>query len=174
MSILSKARKGYLVIYNQEEFKDKTMNRQGSRRDEEALCRTFYNYGMDPKVERNLKYNDIQSRVMKLSKKDFKDYGVFVAVFLSHGDKNEILFSYDKAFNINHSFIHPIARNPTLNGKPKIFIIAACKGDQRNVHPEESVYETDSVPFYEEGRKPYMSELLKCYSTYEGMYTTCL
>lgn len=88
MSILTKAKKGYLVIYNQEEFKDKTMNRQGSRRDEEALCRTFYNYGMDPKVERNLKYNDIQSRVLKLSKKDFKDYGVFVAVFLSHGDKN--------------------------------------------------------------------------------------
>lgn len=65
MSILSKAKKGYLVIYNQEEFKDKTMNRLGSRRDEEALCRTFYNFGMDPKVERNLKYNDIQSRVVK-------------------------------------------------------------------------------------------------------------
>lgn len=65
MSILSKAKKGYLIIYNQEEFKDKTMNRQGSRRDEEALCRTFYNYGMNPKVERNLKYSDIENRVMK-------------------------------------------------------------------------------------------------------------
>lgn len=104
-----------------------------------------------------------------VSKKDFKDYGVFVAVFLTHGDKDEIIFSYDKPFNINHSFIHPIARNPSLNGKPKIFIIAACKGDQRNVHPRESIYETDSVPYFEEGKKPYMSELLKCYSTYEGM-----
>lgn len=103
-----------------------------------------------------------------VSKKDFKEYGVFVAVFLSHGDKDEILYSYDKPFNINHSFIHPIARNPTLNGKPKIFIIAACKGDQRNVHPPEDIYVTDSVPFYEGGKKPYMSELLKCYSTYEG------
>lgn len=65
MSILSKAKKGYLIIYNQEEFKDKTMNRQGSRRDEEALCRTFYNYGMNLKVERNLKYSDIENRVMK-------------------------------------------------------------------------------------------------------------
>lgn len=109
---------------------------------------------------------------LSVSKKDFKDYGVFVAVFLSHGDTDEIIFSYDKPFNINHSFIHPIARNPSLNGKPKIFIIAACKGDQRNVHPEERIYETDSVPFTEEGKKPYMSELLKCYSTYEGMYTT--
>lgn len=105
-----------------------------------------------------------------MSKKDFKNYGVFVAVFLSHGDKDEIVYSYDKPFNINHSFIHPIARNPTLNGKPKIFIIAACKGDQRNLHPEEKIYETDSVPFYDEGKKPYMSELLKCYSTYEGLY----
>lgn len=92
-----------------------------------------------------------------------------MAVFLSHGDKDEVIFSYDKPFNINHSFIHPIARNPSLNGKPKIFIIAACKGDQRNVLSEESIYETDSVPFYEEGKKPYMAELLKCYSTYEGI-----
>lgn len=39
------------------------MNREGSRRDEEALCQTFYHFGFEPNVKRNLKFSDIQSKV---------------------------------------------------------------------------------------------------------------
>lgn len=39
------------------------MNREGSRKDEEALCRTLFNFGFDPKVKRNSKLRDIQDKV---------------------------------------------------------------------------------------------------------------
>lgn len=60
---IAKSLRGYLIIFNQEEFKDPKMNREGSRYDEEALCRTFYNFGFDPNVKRNSKLSDIQSKV---------------------------------------------------------------------------------------------------------------
>lgn len=55
-------KQGYFFMFNQEEFHDKKMNREGSRRDEEALCKTFYNFGFDPKYKRNLKVRDIQTK----------------------------------------------------------------------------------------------------------------
>lgn len=42
------------------------MNREGSIKDEEALCRTFWNYNLkSPVVKRNYKTKDIKAEVTK-------------------------------------------------------------------------------------------------------------
>lgn len=57
---------GYLIIFNQETFKDPGVEtRQGSRQDEEALCRIFYEFGFSPKVERNLRLKELDREAKK-------------------------------------------------------------------------------------------------------------
>lgn len=105
-----------------------------------------------------------------MSKKDFKTYGCIVVVVLSHGHKDETIYAYDGSFNLNNTLVHPIAKNLSLFGKPKIFIIAACRGDQHSLASGERV-EKDAVPFWDESETlPYIRDILKCYSTYEGTY----
>lgn len=112
----------------------------------------------------------IKVKIFAVSKKDFKHFGCIVVVILSHGTTNETIYAFDDVFNLTQTVVHPIAQNKTLIGKPKIFIIAACKG--RLDELGKTVIVKDAVPFKEspETSVPYMRDILKCYSTYEGMY----
>lgn len=57
------SKKGYALILNHEQFKNKEMNREGSRRDEEALSRMFTHFGFSLTVKRNKKFSEIQALV---------------------------------------------------------------------------------------------------------------
>lgn len=97
-----------------------------------------------------------------------------MAVILSHGTADETIFAYDKTFHLNRDIINPISTNPTLVGKPKIFIIATCRGDQQELFLPKLMnkMETDSVPFMDRSSSvPYYRDILKCYSTYEGKFS---
>lgn len=170
-------------------------HRSGSQRDEEALCRTFYEFGFNPTVKRNLKLKELdkvarermsllvysnvcntnQSKFLKMFKtvntKDFKKYACCVVIILSHGHQNETIYAADGPFNLQHMLVDRVAMNRSLQGKAKIFIVAACKGDaeinsRTMVQPR---MQADSVTMIGEPKLlPYMRDTLKCYSTYEG------
>lgn len=101
-----------------------------------------------------------------VSRKDFRNYSCIVIVVLSHGTNDETIHAYDYSYNLNDTLVMPIASNPTLVGKPKIFIIAACKGSAT-----VEVLVKDAVPFKDDGKNdvPYVRDILKCYSTFEGI-----
>lgn len=51
---------GYLIIFNMEKFKVPGVElRRGSQKDEQALCRTLYEFGFNPTVKRNLKLKEL-------------------------------------------------------------------------------------------------------------------
>lgn len=55
-----KPKPGYLIIFNQQDFSVTGFKRRsGSRRDEELLCRTFYEFGFNPTVRRDLKLKEL-------------------------------------------------------------------------------------------------------------------
>lgn len=55
-----KAKEGYLMIFNQQNFKIAGVEpRVGSQMDEEALCRTFYEFGFNPIVKRDLRLKEM-------------------------------------------------------------------------------------------------------------------
>lgn len=100
-----------------------------------------------------------------MSRKDFRNYSCIVIVVLSHGTNDETIHAYDYTYNLNDTLVMPIASNPTLVGKPKIFIIAACKGSAT-----VELLVKDAVTFRDDDKNdvPYVRDILKCYSTYEG------
>lgn len=96
---------------------------------------------------------------------------------LSHGEEKNFVSAKDRYYEFDDTLVNPIAKNITLLGCPKIFIINACRGYERNLYVSDSRYpemEVDScaacLPSNAQKMKniPYMKEILKLYSCYEG------
>ena len=85
---------------------------------------------------------------------------------LSHGDRKNALYSKSEFFDLYDEVIFPILRNPTLNNKPKLFMIDACKGR----------YDLDQLSI--DGATPvktfFPEKILKCYATSEGNFSQAL
>lgn len=105
-----------------------------------------------------------------------------VVAVLTHGEEKNFVSAKDKYYEFDETIVNPISKNITLLGSPKIFIINACRGDERNVYVNDSHHpgmEVDSCPIrlLTDQNKiksiPYMKEILKLYSCYEGKYNIC-
>lgn len=99
--------------------------------------------------------------IYQVQNKDFSGYACLIIVILSHGSRHEEIAAKDGHYSIDDDMLFPILKNRSLNDKPKLFFIQACKGSMETLGPYK-----DAVPFQAVGNA---SEILKCYSTFEGM-----
>ncbi|KAM8711159.1 hypothetical protein ACLKA7_000314 [Drosophila subpalustris] len=148
-----------VVIFNHEKFDNKNNEyRTGSSEDVKALEKTFKALKCNVKIVLNATVDEVHSTVRKLEQKNFSDRSALVLVMLSHGHRYDTLAARDGDYKLDDDIIFPIVRNRTLQNKPKILFVQACKGSR-----EIGSFKTDST-------QPHgvPSEILKCYSTYEG------
>lgn len=119
----------------------------------------------------------LMSHFVTVSNKNFVDFSCLIVAVLSHGEEKNMVSAKDRYYEFDDTVVNPIARNITLLGSPKIFIINACRGYERNVFLNDSRYpamEVDSCssclpPSQQKMRTiPFMKEILKLYSCYEG------
>ncbi|XP_073813150.1 death associated molecule related to Mch2 caspase [Musca autumnalis] len=152
---------GYAYIFNNVIFDNpNNEERIGSTEDVKALTQTFEFFKMKVSVIENAKVDKVKKTVEKIQSKDFTEYACIVIVILSHGNRHEEIAAKDGHYSIDDHVLFPILRNNTLNDKPKMFFIQACKGSM-----ESKGYYTDATPFSPPGSA---NEILKCYSTFEG------
>lgn len=96
---------------------------------------------------------------------DFKKKSCLFICILSHGNQGQTIFAKDKSYNLDKDVIEPIIKNATLVGKPKIFIIQACKGAIQSF----GIAMTDATPVNTSSlTKPSEADILILYSSYEG------
>uniref|UniRef100_A0A1A9X3B9 Caspase family p20 domain-containing protein n=1 Tax=Glossina brevipalpis TaxID=37001 RepID=A0A1A9X3B9_9MUSC len=152
---------GYAYVFNNFVF-DNPNNEQrvGSAEDVKALQDTFEYFKLKVTVIDNAKVDKIRKTVEKVQNKDFSGYACLIIVILSHGSRHEEVAAKDGHYSIDDDMLFPILKNRSLYDKPKIFFIQACKGPMESL----GVYK-DAVPFQTKGNA---SEILKCYSTFEG------
>ncbi|KAJ1217673.1 hypothetical protein NDU88_005266 [Pleurodeles waltl] len=127
----------------------------------------------------NLKTEEIHEKILDASTADHSDADCFLCVFLSHGEKDHI-YSYNAKMEIQGlTSMFKGDKCPTLVGKPKIFIIQACRGEQH----DEPVIACDAVDSAIELQNeiqvdaasvytlPAGADFLMCYSVAEGYYS---
>ncbi|XP_077469716.1 caspase-9 isoform X3 [Stigmatopora argus] len=158
---------GRCLIINNVDFKPQSdlSNRNGSNIDCDKLERRFKALNFLVEVKTNLKQRGIKHELSELSKKDHSSYDCCVVVILSHGTE----------------------------GKPKLFFIQACGGDERDSGcevPSDEVEEssmggaddqTDAIPSSSSSDSlstsdepdagatlPTPSDILVSYSTFPG------
>jgi len=65
-----------------------------------------------------------------VEQKDFSDRSALVLVMLSHGNRNDFIAARDGDYRLDDDVIFPIVRNRSLQNKPKILFVQACKGSR--------------------------------------------
>lgn len=170
--LMTHSQRGVAVIINNEEFEPKLelSKRTGSSKDEEALQKTFNFLGFKEIItEKNLtakKMSDLLTAVANRTELQHMD-GIVIAM-LSHGDSDGI-FGKDEHMPFSEIFA-PFRNSISLAGKPKVFVIQACRGkDIDNGYP---VSIDGPVPSdYNKNKSfhiPKGSDMLTAYATIEG------
>ncbi|XP_072465061.1 caspase-9 [Notamacropus eugenii] len=186
---------GYCLIINNVDFHASSglSVRAGSNIDCEKMQKRFQALHFAVEVEWNLSAKAMGAALQQLAERDHSALDCCVVVILSHGcQASHIQFpgaiygtdgasiSVERIVNIFSG-----SQCPTLGGKPKLFFIQACGGDQRDhgfqvsSAPEDkspsSDPETDATPFQNNfdqtdavASLPTPSDILVSYSTFPG------
>ncbi|XP_069803071.1 caspase-9 [Dendropsophus ebraccatus] len=189
---------GHCLIINNMEFSESSSlsYRTGSDIDREKLERRMRSYHLEVTVKNNLRAAEIHEELQHLASRDHSERDCCMVVILSHGCEIRHTRFPGGVYGTDGAWI-PVERIvnyfngsncPGLRGKPKLFFIQACigeeqdrgfvvdlgdSGDQPNnslqsdataVRPDvEDTDETDAV-----ARLPTPGDILVSYSTFPG------
>ena len=162
--------RGKCVIINNTYFDDSETlaERTGTHVDRAQLTSCFKSLDFDVQNWDEKEAQEIRSGIDKLAEEDFTDHDCLVVCVLTHGDLN-CLHAKDDKYGLEYlldAFKSDLCR--TLAGKPKIFIIQACrgmrldKGSIINFDVEDSI--SSDVRILQE------ADYLVAYSTIPGYY----
>ena len=162
---------------------------QGVNIDANNLSSTFSSFGYDILCLKNLRADELRRYLSPkellnmLPKKDiepsFKDYASLVVCFLGHGDQGVVIGVDDGRVSLNAIQYDAFDDNncPDLRGKPKVFIILACQGDnpQQKIQNEVSVLlpplpmaMSNSNFQHKECNRPPVFDFIRLMATIEG------
>ena len=125
-----KAKSGYVLVINNYIFPGKDdVVRTGSIDDVWKLIRLFDDFSFRQRVLDNQSGSQMLELLRGTAKKDFSRYDCFVCVILSHGTEDGIYGTDEKGIKIEAiTSLFRRSECPSLEGKPKIFLIQACRG----------------------------------------------
>ena len=124
---------GHISIFNMREFSKKypeweCEDRHGTDVDARELTRLFLDLGFTVDRYDNLGTEEVReiARSSALNKK-YEDMAMVGCVVLSHGGDKGLIRTKDGEIELDE-IIEPYRNNKKLAGKPKLFIIQACRG----------------------------------------------
>ncbi|KAB1275487.1 Caspase-6 [Camelus dromedarius] len=181
--IMDHKRRGVALIFNHERsFWHLTLpDRQGTSADRDNLQRRFSDLGFEVKCFNDLKAEELLLKIHEASTSSHVDANCFLCVFLSHGEGKPI-YAYDAKIEIQTlTGLIKGDRCQSLVGKPKTFIIQACRGNQHDVPvipldvvdhqtdvPDANVTQVDAALVCALRAR---ADFLMCYSMAEGCYS---
>ena len=130
---MSSVPRGYCIIINNVNFptmKDRT----GSNWDAEALKKLFNDYlGFRVKCFNDLPSKDIKELMENTQKADHSKLDCLVVAILSHGENGHVYGTDGVLISVKSiTGCFNGSNCPSLGGKPKIFILQACRGERRD------------------------------------------
>ncbi|NXG45253.1 CASP9 protein, partial [Psilopogon haemacephalus] len=133
---------GHCLILNNVTFSrdSKLLTRDGSDVDCEKLEKLFKAFSFNVLTQRDLKAQEMTVELQKLAQQDHSTLDCCVVVILSHGCQASHIQFPGAIYGTDGNLI-PVEKIvnyyngsscPSLRGKPKLFFIQACGGDQRD------------------------------------------
>lgn len=117
--------RGHLMIFNMRQFSDPTIRtRKGTNMDACELSKLFLDLGFIVERFDNLTIDEVKQIGSRTA--DYSNFSMSVCAVLSHGD-GEMVCTKDGKISLEEIYA-PYRKNETLAGKPKVFIIQACRG----------------------------------------------
>lgn len=123
--------RGWCVVFNNEIFTGGLNNRRGTQEDADALDAVFTRLGFKVKIHNNCTAEQMKKKINDLGRINFTNHDALVVCVLSHGEKG-CVFGTDGERVFLKELTDPFTsgRASTLSGKPKLFFIQACQGEE--------------------------------------------
>ncbi|XP_037687022.1 caspase-3 isoform X2 [Choloepus didactylus] len=161
---------GLCVIINNKNFHESTgmASRSGTDVDAANLRETFRNLKYEVRNKNDLTREEIMELLCNVSKEDHSKRSSFICVILSHGDEG-IIFGTNGPIDLKKLTSFFRGDNcRSLTGKPKLFIIQACRGTELDCGIEtDSGFDDDMAC----QKIPVEADFLYAYSTAPGYYS---
>lgn len=121
--------RGICLIVNNVHFQTGS-SLPGGDADEKLLRDLFQELNFDVVVKRDLTGDEIRNTAEQFAAKDHSNYDAFVFYILSHGGENDVIYGVDwRTISVSELVrLFTAANCPTLQDKPKLFFIEACRG----------------------------------------------
>ncbi|XP_018394376.1 PREDICTED: caspase-1-like [Cyphomyrmex costatus] len=162
-------RRGVAIILNHVNFEDMSV-RKGTEKDTLSLKTSLGKLGFDVRIYTDPTLQMINKVLCSAAAEDHTDADCLIVVAMSHGESG-LLHSVDSMYPVDVLW-SPFTGDQcsSLAGKPKLFFIQACRGNQLDggvafFHATDSMSNTFkySIPAY--------ADILVAYSTYDGFYS---
>ena len=121
--------RGMAVIINNKIFTGKMKRREGTDLDAEGLFRLFKAMDYDVKLFTDLTGKKMLSTLRDVAKRDHRKVDSLVVCILTHGVEGKLYGTDEELISVDDVFKPFNGYNcPTLVGKPKVFLMQACRG----------------------------------------------
>ncbi|XP_032390916.1 caspase-6 isoform X2 [Etheostoma spectabile] len=172
--------RGLALIFNQERFfwRLALHDRNGTNADRYNLEKRLNELNFEVKAYDNCKQEEVLNIISEAAEANHSDADCFLLVFLSHGE-NDHVYTYDGKISIpDITSLFKGDKCKSLVGKPKIFILQACRGDKHDepvtpcdvvdsdLNTNEVVVDASAVHTLPAG-----ADFIMCYSVAEGYYS---
>ena len=128
-------RRGKAIIFNNKVFAPHLVQqgyteRKGTDVDSSRLCKRLQLLGFEVDKRQDVTAREMMTILDQYANEDHSEADCFVCVLLSHGEP-DVIFGHDDKLKLVDIFQKFDGIScPTLIGKPKLFIIQACRGRQ--------------------------------------------
>ncbi|XP_065370317.1 caspase-like isoform X2 [Calliphora vicina] len=158
--------RGLGIIFNHENFLSND-KREGTNKDCADLQKTLTNLGFKVDIYSDYTMKDIKKTLENVAAQDFSDSDCIAVTLLTHGEKGGFVHAKDEMYLLDLMFLNFTSdKCRTLAGKPKIFFIQACRGDQTDSGIElRPQTQTESTGFCDSYRIPIIADFFIAYST---------
>lgn len=159
---------GQCIIINNKNFDRRTgMNtRNGTDVDAANAMKVFSSLGYKVKVHNDQTVKQMSQLLASAAAEDHSACASFVCVLLSHGDEG-VFFGTDGSVELKYlTSLFRGDRCKSLVGKPKLFFIQACRGNDL-----DGGIETDSAADSSTTKIPVEADFLYAFSTAPGYYS---
>lgn len=128
---MSHRKRGQAIIFNHKRFSSFNLTeRTGTDVDRENLVRTLTALRFEVTVHNDKTWAEIRGELEKVSSGDHSDNDCILIAVLSHGERDSI-WAKDRTYKLERLYSYFTADIcPSLAGKPKLFVLQACQGDQ--------------------------------------------
>lgn len=163
--------RGKAIIFNHEHF-DEHSTRIGTKKDCQDLKECLEKLKFDVEVCPDYTCNEIQNKIANIAKQDHSKNDCLLIAIMSHGLNSGFICAKDHPYKFENIWKCFTANKcPSLAGKPKLFFIQACRGDQYEDGILMQRTQTDGDPSSVYYSIPDYADFLLAYSTMSGFYS---
>lgn len=167
--------KGYVIVINNQNFQN-GKHRIGAERDGQMIKHLFIDLQFKVYMNEDKTAQEIQDILLRFSRNDELHFvDSLIVVLMSHGNYDNLEgIDSDKIKILELVRLFDRDKCPAMFGKPKMFVINACRGDEE----DSSVKYGSTLPFTDRidndsgseifRQLPSNSDLLLAYSTFPG------